>query len=140
MARRYREVQRRRHVGDFSWLPEFAEKMAPPFVTLRLSFPRRQTSRLDWFVELFTIGELKSALRLCKNSSPGMDNVRAGVFAGVVLRQFELGADPGGLEAYANCYDPETGQGSNFGGFLATEIVYPQVVRMNAFPEIRAMG
>jgi hypothetical protein len=76
MARRYRRVQRRTHVGDFSWLPEFAEKMASPFVTPKLSFPGRRTSKLNWLVELFTIEELKSALGLCKNSSPGMDNVR----------------------------------------------------------------
>jgi hypothetical protein len=63
-------------VGDFSWLPEFAEKMAPPFVTPRLSYTGRQTSRLNWLVELFMIEELKSALGLCKNSSPSMDNVR----------------------------------------------------------------
>jgi hypothetical protein len=72
MARRYRGVQRRRLVGDFSWLPEFAEKMAPPFVT---PFPGRRTSKLNWLVKLFTIEELISALGLCKNSSPGMDNV-----------------------------------------------------------------
>jgi hypothetical protein len=57
MARRYRGVQRRRHVGDFSWLPEFAEKMASPFVSPKLSFPGRRTSKLNG---------------LCKNSYPGM--------------------------------------------------------------------
>jgi hypothetical protein len=57
MARRYRGVQRRRHVGDFSWLPEFAEKMAPPFVTPKLSFPGRRIDSID------SIG-LSSASRL----------------------------------------------------------------------------
>jgi hypothetical protein len=33
MNRRYRGIERRRHVGDFSWLPKFAEKMAPPVWT-----------------------------------------------------------------------------------------------------------
>jgi hypothetical protein len=65
MDRCYRGVHRRRHVGDFSWLPEF-----------KLSFPGRRTSKLNWLVERFTIEKLKSALGLCKNSSPGMDNVR----------------------------------------------------------------
>jgi hypothetical protein len=40
-----------RHVGDFSWLPEFAEKVAPPFVTPKLSFPGCRTSLLYWLVE-----------------------------------------------------------------------------------------
>jgi hypothetical protein len=74
MARRYRGFQRRRHVDDFSWLPEFAEKMASPFVTPKLSFQGRRTSKLNWFVGRFTIEELKLALELCKNSSPGMNN------------------------------------------------------------------
>jgi hypothetical protein len=64
------------NVGDFSWLPKFAEKMAPPSVTLKLSFQGRRTSKLNWLFEQSTIKELKSALGLCTNSSPGMDNVR----------------------------------------------------------------
>jgi hypothetical protein len=76
MARRYRGAQRRRHVGDFFWLPEFAEKMAPPFGTPKLSFPGHRKSKLNWLVEQFMIEELKSPLGLCKNSSKGMDNVR----------------------------------------------------------------
>jgi hypothetical protein len=62
MDRCFRGVQRRRHVGDFSWLLKFAEKMAPPFVTPKLSFPGRRTSKFNWLVERFTIEELKSAL------------------------------------------------------------------------------
>jgi hypothetical protein len=45
------------------------------FVTPRLSSPGCQTSEVNWFVEQFTIEELESVLGLCKNSSPGIDNV-----------------------------------------------------------------
>jgi hypothetical protein len=45
MTRRNRAVQRRRHVGDFSWLAEFAEKMVS------------RTSKLNWLFERFTIEE-----------------------------------------------------------------------------------
>jgi hypothetical protein len=70
--------------------------------------------------------ELKSALGFC---SPGLNNVR---FAHIrcfpesglefllgLFNEFELGADSGELEAYANFYDPKTGQGPSFSGFLS---------------------
>jgi hypothetical protein len=136
MARRYRGVQRK-NVGNFSWLPEFAEKMAPPLLTPNLSF-RRRTSKLNWLVERFTIEELKSALGLCKNSSTSMNNVRFAHIRCLPECGLELSADSGGLEAYANCYDPETEQGPSIGALLPTDkslIVYSQVVRTNAYSE-----
>jgi hypothetical protein len=73
-----------------------------------------------------------------------MDNVRLPHIR-CYITTLELGADSGGLEAYANCYVPETGQGPSlgFGWLLPTDkslIVYPQVVRKNASSETWAMG
>jgi hypothetical protein len=45
MARHYGRALRRRHLGDFCWLPKFAEKMVSPSVTPKLSFPGRRTSK-----------------------------------------------------------------------------------------------
>lgn len=76
MARRYRGIRPADSATDYSWLPEFAGKMAPDFVPSKMNFSGRSSDRFGWMKSDFTLAELSAALERCNNSSPGLDNVR----------------------------------------------------------------
>jgi hypothetical protein len=77
IAKRFRESNRgTQSVTDPNeWISEFADKIAPPFVSNNFTLPEC-SGRFIWLANPFTLNELNTALNFCKNTAAGLDGVK----------------------------------------------------------------
>lgn len=74
MAKRYRGCFRPHALSSISWLQDFIDKLAPPFVMNEfVPYQHGDSSDSAFLSSPISLNEFNSALLSCNNSSPGLD-------------------------------------------------------------------